>query len=152
MPKTTMKRLEIATKELTRSRLMIQGFNQGGQRAIGMIRLRLVTGELSSNTLFYVIDAKTSYNVLLGRPWLHENGAIPSTLHQCFKFYKGGVKKVETDAKPFTEVESYFVDAKFYIENDAMEEVLPAIIPSTGKAKLKEKVEQCKSTLVEEIS
>ena len=115
MPKTTMKRLEIATKELTRSRLMIQGFNQGGQRAIGMIRLRLVTGELSSNTLFYVIDAKTSYNVLLGRPWLHENGAIPSTLHQCFKFYKGGVKKVEADTKPFTEVKSYFADAKFYI-------------------------------------
>ena len=47
---------------------MIQGFNQGGQRAIGMIRLELATGELSSNTLFHVIDAKTSYNVLLGRP------------------------------------------------------------------------------------
>ena len=31
MPKTTMKRLRIATKEPTRSRLMIQGFNQGGQ-------------------------------------------------------------------------------------------------------------------------
>ena len=31
MPKTTMRRLGIATKELTRSRLMIQGFNQGRQ-------------------------------------------------------------------------------------------------------------------------
>ena len=29
MPKATMKRLRIATKELTQSRLMIQGFNQG---------------------------------------------------------------------------------------------------------------------------
>ena len=118
-----------------------------------MIRLELVTGELSSNTLFHVIDAKTSYNVLLGRPWLHENGVIPSTLHQyCFKFYQGEVKKVEADTKPFTEVKSYFVDAKFYIENEAMEEVLPATILSTRKVKLKEKVEQCKPTLVEEIS
>ena len=33
-----------------------------------------------------------------------------------------------------------------------MEEVLPTIIPSTGKAKFKGKVEQCKSILVEEIS
>ena len=81
MPKTTMKRLGIATKELTRGCLMIQGFNQGGQRAIGMICLELVMGELSLNTLFHVIDAKTSYNVLLRRPWLHENGVIPSTLH-----------------------------------------------------------------------
>ena len=71
MPKTTMKRLGIAMKELTRSRLMIQGFNKGGQQAIGMNRLELVTGELSSNTLFHVIDAKTSYNILLERPWLH---------------------------------------------------------------------------------
>ena len=55
-----MKRLKIAIKELTRSHLMIQGFNQGGQRAIGMIRLELVTGELSLKTLFHVIDAKTS--------------------------------------------------------------------------------------------
>ena len=70
-------------------------------------------GELSLNTLFHAIDAKTSYYVLLEQPWLHENGVIPSTLHQCFKFYRGGVKKVVADTKPFTEVESYFADAKF---------------------------------------
>ena len=81
MPKATMKQHRTTTKELTQSHLMIQGFNQGGQRAIGMIRLELVTGELSLKTLFHVIDAKTSYNVLLRRPWLHENGVIPSTLH-----------------------------------------------------------------------
>ena len=78
-----------------------------------MIRLELVTGELSSKTLFHVIDAKTSYDVLLEQPWLHDNGVIPSTLHQCFKFYRGWVKKVAADTKPFTEVESYFADAKF---------------------------------------
>ena len=33
-----------------------------------------------------------------------------------------------------------------------MEEVLPTIIPSTGKTKFKGKVEQCKPTLVEKIS
>ena len=81
---------------------MIQGFNQEGKWAIGMIRLEFVTSELSSNMLFHVIDVKTSYKVLLEQPWLHENGVIPSTLHQCFIFYKGGVKKVEVDTKPFT--------------------------------------------------
>ena len=117
-----------------------------------MIFLELVTGELSSNTLFHVIDAKTSYNVLLGRLWFHENEVIPSTLHQCFKFYGRGVKKVEANTKPFTKVESYFADAKFYTKNNVIQEVLYAIIPSIGKAKLKEKVEQCKSILAGEIS
>ncbi|KAL6318262.1 hypothetical protein AAG906_035805 [Vitis piasezkii] len=37
MPKATMKQHRTATKELTQSHLMIQGFNQRGQQAIGMI-------------------------------------------------------------------------------------------------------------------
>ena len=64
-----------------------------------MIHMELVAVELNLNTLFHVIDAKTSYNVLLGRPWLHENGVILLTLHQCFKFYRERVKKVEADTK-----------------------------------------------------
>ncbi|BFG34726.1 hypothetical protein CerSpe_210000 [Prunus speciosa] len=134
MPKSTMMKLGITMDELSRSRLMIQGFNQGGQRAMGMIRIELVIGDLKSNTLFHVIDAKTSYNLLLGRPWVHENGIVPSTLHQCFKFYRGGVKKILGDVKPFTEAESYFVDAKFYIDEDVASEVIPIEVHSTGKA------------------
>ncbi|CAA0811839.1 Unknown protein, partial [Striga hermonthica] len=35
----TLKELEVPTDELSNSRLMIQGFNQGGQRALGIIIL-----------------------------------------------------------------------------------------------------------------
>ena len=35
-------------------------------------------------------------------------------LHQCFKFYKQGIEKVDADTKPFSEVESHFTDVKFY--------------------------------------
>ena len=105
-----------------------------------MIFQVLVIVELSSNTLFHVIDAETSYIVLLERPWFHENEVIPSTLHQCFKFHRERVRKVEANTKSFTEVESYIANAKFYIENDVIQEVLPLIIPSTGNAKLKGKV------------
>ena len=60
-------------EELLHSRLAIQGFNQGGQCAIDTIHLELIIGELTSNVLFHVIDAKTTYNMLLGRPWIHGN-------------------------------------------------------------------------------
>ena len=53
-------------EELLHSRLAIQGFNQGGQCAIGMIHLELIIGKLTSNVLFHVIDVKTTYNMLLG--------------------------------------------------------------------------------------
>ncbi|KAL0440649.1 UNVERIFIED_CONTAM: hypothetical protein Sradi_0003800 [Sesamum radiatum] len=53
--------------------------------------------------------------MLLDRPWLHENGVVPSTWHQCFKYSRDRlVKKVLADDKPFTEAESHFADAKYY--------------------------------------
>ncbi|KAL0420322.1 UNVERIFIED_CONTAM: Transposon Tf2-12 polyprotein [Sesamum latifolium] len=96
---------------------MIQGFNQGGQRVVGIIRLQLTMEDMISTALFHIIDAKTSYNMLLSRPWLHENAVVPSTWHQCFKYCRNSiVKKVLGDSKPFTEAESHFADAKYYIE------------------------------------
>ncbi|XP_070014056.1 uncharacterized protein [Nicotiana sylvestris] len=35
---------------------------------------------------FQVIDVPASYNLLLGRPWIHAAGAVASTLHQAIKF------------------------------------------------------------------
>ena len=60
MPKFAMKQLDIIIDELSSSHLIIQGFNQRDQRAIGMIRVDLTVGELKAETLFHVIDAKTS--------------------------------------------------------------------------------------------
>ena len=115
-----IKELEISSDEFYQSRLMIQEFNQGGQRAIDLIRRELLIGELFSNALFHIIDAKTSYNMLLGKLWIYENEIIPSTLHQCFKYYRNSiVKKVTVDDKPFSEVETHFIDAKFYFKKEA---------------------------------
>ncbi|KAL0339390.1 UNVERIFIED_CONTAM: hypothetical protein Sangu_1461100 [Sesamum angustifolium] len=91
---------------------MIQGFNQERQMAVSTME------DMVLSTLFHVIDTKTSYNILLGRPWLHENVVVSSTWHQYFKNYRNGtVKKVLGDNKPFIEAESHFVDAKYYIED-----------------------------------
>ncbi|KAL0405086.1 UNVERIFIED_CONTAM: hypothetical protein Slati_3822500 [Sesamum latifolium] len=98
--------------ELSNSRLMIQGFNQGGQRAVGIIRLQLTMEDMVSTALFHVIDVKTSYNMLLGRPCI--------------------VKKVLGDSKPFIEAESHFANAKYYIEGAKKEkEVFPSEEPKS---------------------
>ncbi|KAL0303243.1 UNVERIFIED_CONTAM: hypothetical protein Sradi_6192400 [Sesamum radiatum] len=107
MPKSTMKKLDITLEDLSRGCLTIQGFNQETQQAIGMTRFNLTVGELKASTLFHVIDVITSYNLLLERSWLHENGVVPSTLHQCFKYIKNGeIVKVDANMKQFTKVES----------------------------------------------
>ncbi|KAL0427940.1 UNVERIFIED_CONTAM: hypothetical protein Slati_2968800 [Sesamum latifolium] len=133
LPLRILKELGIPIDELSNSRLMIQGFNQGGQRAVGIIRLQLTMEDMISTALFHIIDAKTSYNMFLGRPWLHENAVVPSTWHQCFKYCSNGiVKKVLGDSKPFTEAESHFADAKYYIKGAKKEkEVLPSEEPKS---------------------
>ncbi|KAL0416579.1 UNVERIFIED_CONTAM: hypothetical protein Slati_3489800 [Sesamum latifolium] len=90
LPLQILKELRILIDELSNSRLMIQGFNQGGQRVVGIIRLQLTMEDMVSTALFHVIDAKTSYNMLLGRPWLHKNAVVPSIWHQCFKYCRNG--------------------------------------------------------------
>ncbi|XP_075074454.1 uncharacterized protein LOC142162052 [Nicotiana tabacum] len=83
-----------------------------------MIRVGLSIGEMNSNTPIHAIDAKTSYNLLLGRPWIHENRVVSSTLHRCLKYRRDGeIVKIDADIKPFTETESYFADAKFYLDS-----------------------------------
>ncbi|KAM1419624.1 hypothetical protein ACFXTO_023149 [Malus domestica] len=102
LPLRTLQALGMNVRQLTPSMLIIQGFNQVGQKAMGSIALQMEIWELYSDALFHVIDADTSYNVLLGRPWLHTYGVVPSTLHQCFKFLVNGeVKKVLADTDPF---------------------------------------------------
>ncbi|KAM2838647.1 hypothetical protein COP1_030341 [Malus domestica] len=134
MPKSTMTAIGIKVDKLSLSRLLIQGFNQGGQRAMGMIRVEMTIGELKSSVMFHVIDARTSYGLLLGRPWIHANGVVPSTLHQCLKFYQERVKVIYGDTKPFTKAESHFADAKFYMNEDTVPETLPREIKSMSKA------------------
>ncbi|XP_070026114.1 uncharacterized protein [Nicotiana sylvestris] len=79
---------------------------------------------MRSSAWLHVIDTKTSYNVLLGRPWIHENKVVPYTYHQCLKYYEGEVEKtVVADDEPFTEAESHFADAKFYLKNRIVKEL-----------------------------
>jgi hypothetical protein len=117
LPLHTLKKIGYSQSDLSCSNVVIHGFNQAGQEAMGMISLVLKLEKFMTYVKFHVIDAATSYNALLGRPWLHENKIVPSTLHQCLKYKDplGDVVTIFTDKKPFTVAESFYVDAKFYI-------------------------------------
>src|SRR3954462_5893151 len=85
---------------------------------MGKIKLRGQIGDLKSEVTDYVIDADTSYNLLLGRPWIHKNHIVPSTLHQVMKYVdaQGQVRTLIAEQRPFKGVENYFTDALLYQE------------------------------------
>ena len=50
----------------------------------------LLFGEHVINVDFLVVDIPSSFNLLLGRPWLHKVGGVASSLHQMVKFRNEG--------------------------------------------------------------
>ena len=49
-------------------------------------------------TIFFVIDGKGSYSLLLGHDWIHANCCVPSTMHQCLIQWHGDdVELVHTE-------------------------------------------------------
>jgi len=76
MYKSMMNDLGILIEELSKSRTTVQGFNLNSQCAIGMIRVGLTMGDLLTPFIFHIIDAKTSYRVLLDDH--HEHGIVAS--------------------------------------------------------------------------
>lgn len=48
--------------------------------------LSLKVGPITIPTLMHVMSGPLSYNLLLGRPWLHALGVVSSTLHGSLKF------------------------------------------------------------------
>ena len=58
----------------------------GVQRdTLGAVNLTIQVGPIDFSTQFQVLDINKSYNLLLGRPFIHMAGVVPSTLHQMMK-------------------------------------------------------------------
>ncbi|GAA0141789.1 hypothetical protein LIER_02848 [Lithospermum erythrorhizon] len=122
LPLHILKLVNISTKDLQTTRVMIQGFNQERQRALGKVSLDLMIVGLEKTSWFHVIDSKSTYNTLLGRPWIHSNNVVPSILHQCLKYCKDGSEwMIKAYENPSTIEESYFADAKYYQRNKTSE-------------------------------
>src|SRR3954469_16408057 len=85
---------------------------------MGKIKLRCQIGDLKTEVTVYVIDADTSYNLLLGRPWIHMSHIVPSTLHQVMKYVdaRGQVHTLVAERHPFKGVETYFTNSLLYHE------------------------------------
>ncbi|GLJ34133.1 hypothetical protein SUGI_0686150 [Cryptomeria japonica] len=67
-----------------------------------MVTLPLRVGPITKDVVCQVLDLDLTYNILLGRPWIHEMRAIPSTYHRCIKFPHNGVEvTVKADPNPF---------------------------------------------------
>ena len=118
MPRRILSFLGIPQYRLSATNTVIAGFDAHNSTPVGKIRLKCQINDLKTEVTCYVINADPSYNLLLGRPWLHRNGLIPSSLHQVIKYLDGdGQQRVlVADSNPFKGLETYCTDALHYQE------------------------------------
>ncbi|RDX93934.1 hypothetical protein CR513_23744, partial [Mucuna pruriens] len=86
LPKATLDKLGSIHMQLKASPVIVRAFDGSRRDVMGEITLPIYIGPTLFHILFQVMDIRPAYSCLLGRPWIHGAGAVPSSLHQKVKF------------------------------------------------------------------
>ncbi|XP_016702210.2 uncharacterized protein [Gossypium hirsutum] len=81
LPLSTLNRLPIDDSHMRTCQNVVRAFDGTERKVMGRIDIPLEIGPNIYEVDFLVMDIKPSYNCLLGRPWIHSAGAMPSSLH-----------------------------------------------------------------------
>ncbi|XP_074300432.1 uncharacterized protein LOC141631693 [Silene latifolia] len=77
--------MKIDESQILKKSNVLVGYSGETKNTLGEIYLPPYVEGVSSCERFGVLDCLSSYNAILGRPWIHNVRAIPSTYHQCVK-------------------------------------------------------------------
>ena len=88
-PLSTLEKLDIDPTRVRVTSMIVRAFDGTRREVLGEIDLPVEVGPQVYNINFQVLKIDSPYNLLLGRPWLHTAGAVPSSLHQKMKLIIG---------------------------------------------------------------
>ncbi|XP_013632754.1 PREDICTED: uncharacterized protein LOC106338283 [Brassica oleracea var. oleracea] len=83
---TAYQDLGLEGSPLTRKVTPLIGFSGEVKQTAGEVILPVYAEGVNMSTKFLVVDCQSTYNMILGRLWIHDMAAVPSTLHQMVKF------------------------------------------------------------------
>ncbi|XP_040963882.1 uncharacterized protein [Gossypium hirsutum] len=98
LPLSTLNRLPVDSSHMKSCQNVVRAFDGTERRVMGRIDIPLLIGLTIYEVDFLVMDIKPSYSCLLGRPWIHSAGTVPSSLHQKLKLVSEG-RVVTIDAE-----------------------------------------------------
>ncbi|KAH0737644.1 hypothetical protein KY290_036349 [Solanum tuberosum] len=85
-PLSTLQSLKINPDRIRPSNVFVQAYDGSRQDTIGEIKLNMTIGPVEFMIVFQVMDMDTSYNFLLGSPWIIMARVVTSTIYQVGKF------------------------------------------------------------------
>ena len=89
-PLQILPNLGVKVEELMKSDLVIRAYDDSTRSVEGTFVAPMKTGLKEAFVEFTVLDIPVTYALLLGRPWYHVLGGVPSTVHQKVKFFLDG--------------------------------------------------------------
>ena len=89
-PLVTAIALGFSPSDFGPSTQIVKAYDGTQRTVLGTLSTHVMIGPVIYSILFQVLRIQSSFNLLLGRPWIHEAGAIPSSLHQKVKFIHEG--------------------------------------------------------------
>ncbi|XP_024014421.1 uncharacterized protein LOC112088387 [Eutrema salsugineum] len=91
-----LKGLGLDESALTQKSTTLVGFSGEVKQTVREVMLPVYAGGINKQTKFLILDCASAYNAIMGCPWIHEMGVVPSTLHQIIKFpTPWGVKEIK---------------------------------------------------------
>jgi len=118
IPLKTAQKLGIKEADLIPTDQGVRAYDGTRRKVAGLITLTIATGPLERQATFQIVDIDASFNMLLGRPWIHAAKAVTSTLHQKSKIPLDG-KTITITASPIKAVIQRGVATQTIEETDA---------------------------------
>ncbi|KAJ4838762.1 hypothetical protein Tsubulata_007795 [Turnera subulata] len=118
--------LGLGLDDFTPSRQIVCTYDNTKREVLGTITLEVNFGPVAFPIEFQVLDIASSFNLLLGRAWLHQAKAVPSTLHRMVKFpHSGGIVTIRGGALdlPAKQVHELDEDKEISLSGFVFEEV-----------------------------
>ncbi|RVW45301.1 Transposon Ty3-I Gag-Pol polyprotein [Vitis vinifera] len=127
-PLATAIALGYAPSDFGPSTQTVRAYDSTRREVMGTLEIELLIGPATFVAVFQVLRIPTSFNLLLGRPWIHRAGAIPSSLHQKVKFiHDGRVVVVQFVGDMFISIEPVLeinhADDDFFLTGFTFDEV-----------------------------
>ena len=76
----------------------VRAYDNSRREVLGTITLELTIGPMVKKVDFQVFNITSCFNMLLGRPWIHDTKTVPSSLYQKVRFpHEGAIVTIYRD-------------------------------------------------------
>ncbi|XP_070039651.1 uncharacterized protein [Nicotiana tomentosiformis] len=108
------------TRSIIPATKLLAEFNLARVMTRGEILLPNNAEGVMKTTIFEVVNDDMGYNIILGRPWLHDMRVVPSTYHELLKFpTPEGIKQIKGDQQAVREINAVSVSSSKGMEHAA---------------------------------